>query len=35
MFSIVIEITCRNNQTVQMNEQGLTVVCKYFDDEEK
>lgn len=35
MFLFVTEITCRNNQTVQMNEQGLIRVCKYFDDEEK
>ena len=35
MFSIVTEITSGNNQTVQMNEQGLIRACKYFDDEEK
>ena len=35
MFLFVIENTYENNQTMQNNMQGLDVVCKYFNYEEK
>ena len=35
MFLFVVRNLYDNNQTMQNNLQGLSVVCKYFDYEEK
>jgi len=35
MFAFVIENSYINIQTLQINVQGLNVVCKYSDYEEK